>query len=55
VDNGIFNSAGVQAHLDLMEQEEIEFPSTGAHHQNAVAERNIRTVTEWACTICYCT
>jgi hypothetical protein len=49
-DNGIFKSNEFMAHTDAMDQE-IDFSGVGAHHQNGVAERSIRTVTEWARTM----
>jgi hypothetical protein len=32
-------------------EQEIDFSGVGAHHQNGVAERGIRTVTEWSRTM----
>jgi hypothetical protein len=32
-------------------EQEIQFSSTGAHHQNGVVKRNICKVTEWAHTM----
>ncbi len=49
-DNLIFNSAEFMEHINSMDQL-IDFSGVGAHHQNGVAERNIRTVTEWARTM----
>ena len=46
-DNGIFKSKEFQDSLTKSEQE-LRFPGVGAHHQNGVAERTIRIVTEKA-------
>jgi hypothetical protein len=44
-DNGVFRSTEFEADLKKRGQT-IQFSGVGAHHQNAVAERAIRTVTE---------
>ena len=49
-DNGVFCSKEFQADLKLHHQT-IYFSGVGAHHQNGVAERAIRMVVEWACTL----
>ena len=46
-DNGIFASDLVKKHCDARNQT-YDFSGTGAHHQNAVAERAIGTVTRYA-------
>jgi hypothetical protein len=46
-DNVPFNSKEFRRNLELHGQP-IAFSGTGAHHQNGVAERAIRTVTRWA-------
>ena len=46
-DNGIFKSATYKADLTRQNQT-IQFSGVGAHHQNGVAERCIRTVSEAA-------
>ena len=49
-DNGIFKSSEFQDALTKLEQQ-LKFSGVGAHHQNGVAERSIRTVTEKARTM----
>ena len=46
-DNGIFKSAEYRSDLKRKKQT-IRFSGVGAHHQNGVAERSIRTVSEAA-------
>jgi Reverse transcriptase (RNA-dependent DNA polymerase) len=46
-DNGVFDSKEFSDHMKQCDQT-IDFSGSGAHHQNGVAERGIRTVTEWA-------
>ena len=46
-DNHPFGSNEFRAELDSHGQD-IDFSGVGAHHQNAVAERSIQTVTWWA-------
>jgi len=46
-DSGIFASAEFKSHLKLKGQT-IDFSGTGAHHQNGVAKRSIKTIVEWA-------
>ena len=46
-DNGVFASKAFKEHCRQREQT-VDFSGTGAHHQNAVAERAIQTVTYWA-------
>ncbi len=46
-DNGIFSKAEFTAHCDRNDQK-YDFSGVGAHFQNGVAERNIKTVAEWA-------
>jgi hypothetical protein len=46
-DNGVFTSEEFER--DVMEHgQQIRFSGVGAHHQNGVAERNIKTVVEMA-------
>ena len=49
-DNVPFNSEHFKKHVKIAEQE-IDFSGVGAHHQNGVAERAIRTVVSWARTM----
>ena len=49
-DNGIFKSKEFEEALTKLEQQ-LKFSGVGAHHQNGIAERNIRTVTEKARTM----
>ena len=49
-DHGFFRSAEFKVDLHCKKQV-IDFRGTGAHHQNVVAERAIRTVVEWARTM----
>jgi hypothetical protein len=46
-DNGIFSSAEFKAHCDR-HQTKYSFSGVGAKHMNGVAERNIKTVAQWA-------
>jgi hypothetical protein len=46
-DNGIFTSKVFKADCDSLDQK-YTFSGVGAHHQNGVAERNIKTVAQWA-------
>jgi hypothetical protein len=46
-DNGIFASTAFKNHC-VSQQQEFSFSGVGAHHQNGVAERNIKTVAQWA-------
>jgi hypothetical protein len=46
-DNGVFDTRNFLDEIQRCGQT-IEFCGVGAHHQNGVAERAIRTVTEWA-------
>eukprot|EP00804_Cyclotella_cryptica_P016247 CCRYP_005730-RA/>CCRYP_005730-RA protein AED:0.43 eAED:0.42 QI:0/0/0/1/0/0/2/0/262 len=46
-DNGVFGSAEFRSHCQNLGQG-IRFSGVGAHHQNGVAERAIRTVTSMA-------
>jgi hypothetical protein len=47
-DNGIFYSAEFKVHCERQNQK-YSFNGVGAHHQNGVAERNIKMVAQWAC------
>ena len=49
-DNGVFRSREFQAELQKRQQT-IEFCGVGAHHQNGVAERAIRTISDSARTM----
>jgi hypothetical protein len=46
-DNSIFSSAEFKAHCEL-QNKKYRFRGVGAHHQNGVAERNLKTVVQWA-------
>jgi hypothetical protein len=46
-DNGIFASTAFKNHCES-QQQEFSFGGVGAHHQNGDAERNIKTVAQWA-------
>ena len=46
-DNGIFASKDFKSDCDRLKQK-YSFSGVGAHHQNGVAERNIKTVVQWA-------
>jgi hypothetical protein len=46
-DNGIFASTAFKNHRESQKQE-FSFIGVGAHHQNGVAKRNIKTVAQWA-------
>jgi hypothetical protein len=46
-DNGIFASAEFKQHCALQHQN-YSFSGVGAKHQNGIAERNIKTVAQWA-------
>jgi hypothetical protein len=47
-DYGIFSSAAFKAHCERKGQEYI-FSGVGAHHQTGAAERNMKTIAQWAC------
>jgi hypothetical protein len=47
LDNRIFATTAFKTHCES-QQQEISFRGVGAHHQNGVAERNIKTVAQWA-------
>ena len=49
-DNGVFKSQYFKDHCQKHDQTQ-EFSGVGAHHQNGVAERNIKTVVRWARTM----
>lgn len=49
-DNGVFRSKEFKADLDI-HQQTIEFSGVGAHHQNGIAERAIRTISDMARTM----
>ena len=46
-DNGIFASSDFKSDCDQLQQS-YSFSGVGAHHQNGIAERNIKTVVQWA-------
>jgi len=46
-DNGVFASKAFKDDCDLLHQA-YSFSGVGAHHQNGIAERNIKTVAQWA-------
>lgn len=46
-DNAPFNAAEFRADIEAKGQK-LSFSGTGAHHQNGIAERAIRTITSWA-------
>jgi hypothetical protein len=46
-DNGTFASEAYKADCESQSQK-CSFSGVGAHHQNGVAERNIRTIAQWA-------
>lgn len=46
-DNSIFSTAEFKAHCD-MHKIKYNFSGVGAHFQNGVAERNMKTVAQWA-------
>ncbi len=45
-DNGVFASAAFRDDCDANKQK-LTFSGVGAHHQNGVAERNIKTISQW--------
>ncbi len=49
-DNGVYKAAEFRHELDKNDQN-ITFCGTGAHHQNGIAERYIRTMVENARTV----
>jgi hypothetical protein len=46
-DNEFFSSAAFKAHCEWQGQE-YSFSGVGAHHQNGLAERNMKTIAQWA-------
>ncbi len=46
-DNGVFSSAAFRADCETQSQK-LSFSGVGAHHQNGVAESNIKTISQWA-------
>ncbi len=46
-DNGIFATTAFKTHCKS-QQQEFSFSGVGAHHQNGVAKKNIKTVAQWA-------
>jgi hypothetical protein len=46
-DNGIFASSAFKEDCNSKGQK-LTFSGVGAHHQNGVAERNIKTISQWA-------
>ncbi len=46
-DNGVFASTAFRTDCESMSQK-LSFSGVGAHHQNGVVERNIKTVSQWA-------
>ena len=46
-DNGVFKGKDFTKHLSEQNQR-VNFCGVNAHHQNSVAERNIRTISEMA-------
>ena len=49
-DNGVFKAGTFRLDLDQQNQE-ITYCGVGAHHQNGIAERHIRTMVEKARTV----
>jgi hypothetical protein len=47
-DNDFFATTAFETHCKS-QQQEFSFSGVGAHHQNGVAKRNIKTVAQWAC------
>ncbi len=47
-DNGVFASKEFKGECDILKQE-YSLSGVGKHHQNGVAERNIKTVSQWVC------
>ncbi len=47
LDYEIFATTAFKTHCES-QQQEFSFSGVGAHHQNRVAERNIKTVAQWA-------
>jgi transposase InsO family protein len=46
-DNGVFASNAFKDECDSLNQQ-YSYSGVGAHHQNGIAERNIKTVAQWA-------
>ncbi len=46
-DNGVFASTAFWADCESHSQK-LSFSGVGAHHQNGIAERNIKTISQWA-------
>jgi hypothetical protein len=47
LDSRIFATADLQEHC-MRQQQKFSFSGVGAKHQNGIAERNIKTVVQWA-------
>ena len=46
-DNGVFASKEFKTHCEARDQK-IKFSGVGGHHQNGVAEKGIKTISQWA-------
>jgi hypothetical protein len=47
-DNEVLVSNAFKGECDILKQE-YSYSGVGVHHQNGVAERNIKTVSQWVC------